>query len=87
MTNDRVSGRAKSIPPEVFDTVWRLYAAGHGYRTIAKELQGLGISVTYSSVRRLIKCEGAYSKIPRASAKGRMSSYDSGTPSTNDPTV
>ena len=70
MTNDRVSGRAKSIPPEVFDTVLRLYAAGHGYRTIAKELRGLGISVTYRSVRRLIKCEGAYSKFPASIGKG-----------------
>lgn len=74
MPNNRTSGRARSIPPEVFDTVLQLYEAGHGYRTIAKQLRALGISVTYSSVRRFIKGEGAYSKYPVGGGKCRMRS-------------
>ena len=53
------SGRPRRIPPETFETFLQLYAAGHGYRSIVNELRGLGIGATYSSVRRLIKDEGA----------------------------
>ena len=55
-------GRPKSIPPELFDTILQLYAAGEGYRRIANRLRGLGISATWSSVRRLVKGEGAYAE-------------------------
>ena len=72
MINKRTAGRARSIPPEAFDMVWRLYIAGHGYRTIARELRGLGISVTYSSVRRLVKGQGAYQKRPEYMGSGRI---------------
>ena len=66
------SGRPRSIPPEAFDTVLQLYAAGHGYRSIANELSGLGIGATYSSVRRLVKGQGAYSKCPACDGTGRV---------------
>ena len=38
MTTTRVPGRPRSIPTEHFDTVLKLYAAGEGYRRIAKLL-------------------------------------------------
>ena len=38
MTTIRVPGRPRSIPTEHFDTVLKLYAAGEGYRRIAKQL-------------------------------------------------
>ena len=38
MTTTRVPGRPRSIPTEHFDTVLKLYAAGEGYRRIAKQL-------------------------------------------------
>ena len=53
-------GRPRAIPTEHFDTVLQLYAAGEGYRRIANHLRGLGISATFSSVRRLVKGHGAY---------------------------
>ena len=69
--SDRMgSGRPRSIPPEAFETILQLYAGGHGYRSIANELQGLGIRATYSSVRRLIKGQGAYSGCPAGSVAG-----------------
>ena len=67
----RHPGRPRAIPMEHFDTVLQLYAAGHGYRSIANELKGLGISATYSSVRRLVKGQGAYSKCPSCDGTGR----------------
>ena len=38
MTTTRVPGRPRSIPTEHFDAVLKLYAAGKGYRGIAKQL-------------------------------------------------
>ena len=71
-SGNRASGRPRSIPPEAFDTVLQLYAAGQGYRSIANELRGLGIAATYSSVRRLVKGQGAYEKCPSCDGTGRM---------------
>lgn len=72
LPSNRTSGRPRSIPTKAFDTVLQLYAAGHGYRSIANELKGLGIGATYSSVRRLIKGEGAYGKCPACKGSGRV---------------
>ena len=41
MTTTRVPGRPRSIPTEHFDTVLKLYAAGEGYRRIAKQLASI----------------------------------------------
>ena len=56
----RGPGRPRIIPPELFDTISQLYDSGLGYRRIANHLRSLGISATFSSVRRLIKGGGAY---------------------------
>jgi len=48
-------GRPRSVPPECWGTVFRLYGQGHGYRRIANELAEMGVSTTKSSVERLIK--------------------------------
>ena len=45
MTPTRVPGRPRSIPTEHFDTVLKLYAAGEGYRRIAKQLANITTSV------------------------------------------
>ena len=59
------------LPPPVFELYWRcasqslrglltLYRGGQGYRSIANHLRTLGVSTTYSAIRRLIKGQGAY---------------------------
>ncbi len=53
-------GRPRAIPQELFVTVLALYEAGLGYRSIANRLNDQGIRATYSSVRRLVKGDGAY---------------------------
>ena len=58
----RGPGRPKSIPPEFFETILTLYRGGQGYRSIANHLRTLGVSTTYSAVRRLIKGQGAYAR-------------------------
>ena len=69
----RAPGRPRSIPTEHFDTVLQLYAAGEGYRRIANRLMAMGISATWSSVRRLVKGEGAYTKCALCAGTGRVS--------------
>jgi len=61
---DRLSspGRPKSIPHELFETILQLYAQGYGYRSITRHLRGLGLGTTHTTVRRLLKGEGAYAK-------------------------
>lgn len=66
-----VSGRPRSIPPEAFDTVLQQYAADEGYRSIANRLRTMGISATWSSVRRLVKGEGTYRECPMCGDTGR----------------
>ncbi len=58
--NNHHPGRPRAIPPELFVTVLALYEAGLGYRSIANRLNDQGIRATYSSVRRLVKGDGAY---------------------------
>ena len=72
MPNNRAPGRPRSIPTEHFDTVLQLYAAGLGYRSIGNHLRGLGISTTFSSVRRLIKGQGAYAECAACKCTGRL---------------
>jgi transposase-like protein len=52
---ERKAGRPKAIPEERIDDVLSLYRSGLGYRAIARELERKGISVTFSTVRRVIK--------------------------------
>ena len=58
----RGPGRPRSIAPEFFDTILQLYKNGLGYRSITTHLRGVGVSTTYSAVRRLIKGQGAYAR-------------------------
>ena len=58
----REPGRPKSIPPEFFDTILQLYKTGLGYRSITTHLRGVGVSTTYTAVRRVVKGEGAYAR-------------------------
>ena len=51
----RKPGRPKGIPEEKDGRVISLYNSGFGYRAIARELEYEGITVTYSTVRRVIK--------------------------------
>ena len=48
-------GRPQSIPPEHWETVFRLYSEGKGYRAIADLLIPMHVSTTKSSVEPLIK--------------------------------
>ena len=59
----RRPGRPKSIPPEFFDTILQLYKTGLGYRSITTRLRGVGVSTTHTAVRRVIKGEGAYTRL------------------------
>jgi hypothetical protein len=45
-------GRPQSIPPEHWETVFRLYGEGHGYRRISYLLEPLGVFTTKSSSKR-----------------------------------
>ena len=65
-TGVHAPGRPRSIPGSLFDTVLQLYASGYGYRSIATHLRGLGMSTTHTTVRRLLKAEGAYAKCSSA---------------------
>ena len=56
----RGPGRPKSIPPEFFETILKLYKTGLGYRRITTHLRGVGVSTTHTAVRRGIQGEGAY---------------------------
>ena len=58
--NRRGPGRPRAIPPESFDTVLQLDSQGLGYRSIANHLWGLGVYTTHTTVRRLIRRQGAY---------------------------
>ena len=72
MAGKQVPGRPRTIPPEHFETVLQLYAAGRGYRSIANHLQGLVVNATFGSVRRLVKGEGAYAKCPTCQGTGSV---------------
>ena len=50
-------GRPRAIPQVLIPVVLTLYKGGLGYRAIAHELRADGISVDWSTVRRLIKAK------------------------------
>jgi|GEM_PF-2036264 len=52
---NRKAGRPRAIPPDLVPKIIHLYDIGHGYRAIAHELRGEGLSVNWSTVRRLVK--------------------------------
>ena len=52
---ERKPGRPRSIPEELEPEVISIYKQGLGYRATARELGKKGISVNWSTVRRLIK--------------------------------
>lgn len=51
----RKLGRPRAIPDHLIPRVLSLYQQGLGYRAIARELRGDGISPDWSTVRRVIK--------------------------------
>lgn len=52
----RKSGRPRAIPETVIPKVLSLYyEEGLGYRAIARELREEGISVNWSTIRRIVK--------------------------------
>ena len=56
----RSRGRPPAIPQSLFETVFRAYAQGSGYRRIAGRLTALGAPTDKSSVARLIRGQGCY---------------------------
>jgi len=51
----RRPGRPRAIPEAFVPQVMALYRDGLGYRSIARELTKWGVSVDWSTVRRVIK--------------------------------
>ena len=51
----RKPGRPRAVPESMIPDVLRLYSEGLGYRAIARELAKQGVSVDWSTVRRVIK--------------------------------
>ncbi len=54
-TIERKPGRPRAIPEELVPEVISLYKQGFGYRAISRELRKNGLSVNWSTVRRLVK--------------------------------
>ena len=52
---NKKSGRPRAIPPELVPKILHLYNVGLGYRAIAREMRGEGLSVDWSTIRRLVK--------------------------------
>jgi len=52
---ERKPGRPRIIPKELEPEVISLYKQGFGYRATARELGKKGLSVNWSTIRRLIK--------------------------------
>ena len=55
---ERKPGRPRAIPDSLVSEVLLLHKQGLGYRAIARELRRDGVSVDWSSVRRVIKAGG-----------------------------
>ena len=55
---ERRAGRPRAIPEALIPKVISLYQQGLGYRAIARELRQEGISVDWSTVRRVVKAHG-----------------------------
>jgi len=49
------AGRPKAIPEILIPKVLSMYHQGFGYRALARELRQEGISVDWSTIRRVIK--------------------------------
>jgi len=58
-------GRPRAIPLELVPKVLTLYRGGLGYRAIARQLTEDGVSVHWSTVRKLIKTERDRATIER----------------------
>jgi transposase-like protein len=54
---ERRPGRPRAISREQIPKVFSLYQQGLGYRAIARELRQDGISVDWSTIRRLVKSQ------------------------------
>ncbi|MCJ7656106.1 MAG: hypothetical protein MUO97_12565 [Dehalococcoidia bacterium] len=52
---ERRPGRPRAIPEALIPKVISLYQEGLGYRAVARELRQEGISVDWSTVRRIVK--------------------------------
>jgi hypothetical protein len=52
---ERKPGRPKAISEELIPKVLSLYHEGMGYRALARGLRREGVSVDWSTVRRVIK--------------------------------
>ena len=52
---ERRAGRPKAIPETLIPKVLYLYRQGLGYRAVARELRQEGISVDWSTIRRIVK--------------------------------
>ena len=52
---ERKPGRPKAIPEALIPKVLSLYHEGLGYRAVARELRQEGISVDWSTIRRVVK--------------------------------
>jgi len=62
---ERKPGRPRAIREDLIPIVLSMYQGGLGYRAVARELRKQGISVDWSTVRRVIKA------IPTGSSKDR----------------
>ena len=51
----RKPGRPRAIPEALIPKVLSLYQEGLGYRAVARELREEGISVNWSTIRRIVK--------------------------------
>lgn len=51
----RKLGRPRAIPETLIPKVLSLYDRGLGYRAVARELRQEGISVDWSTIRRIVK--------------------------------
>lgn len=52
---ERKPGRPRAISKALIPKVLSLYEEGLGYRAIARELRDEGISVNWSTIRRVVK--------------------------------
>jgi len=52
---ERKPGRPRAIPEALIPKVLSLYHEGLGYRAVARELRQEGISVDWSTIRRVVK--------------------------------
>jgi transposase-like protein len=55
---ERKPGRPRAIPEALIPKVVSLYRQGLGYRAVARELRQEGISVNWSTIRRIVKAHG-----------------------------